>query len=328
MARNEFELITRYFENQAVNRKDVTLSIGDDCALLEVPAGCHLAVSTDSLVAGTHFLADADPALVAHKALASNISDLAAMGATPAWVSLALTMPDPDETWLSEFCRGFFALAEYYNIELIGGDTTKGPLSLTLTVQGFIPHGQALTRRGAKAGDWIYVTGNLGDSAAGLAVILGQENGLSSSLAETLVQRHYISQPRVLAGQALRGIASAALDISDGLISDLGHILKQSQVGAEIDVTKLPLSPELLQFAGHNVEQAQKLALTSGEEYELCFTVPEHNRGALDTALAHAGVKVTCIGQLVPALGVTLKNSDVELDWQLTGWDHFAHQNN
>ncbi|MGR5064333.1 thiamine-phosphate kinase [Photobacterium sp. DNB22_13_2] len=320
---NEFDLIARYFENQAVKRKDVPLSIGDDCALLEVPNGSQLAVSTDSLVAGTHFLADADPSWIAHKALASNLSDLAAMGATPAWVSLALTMPQPDEAWLEGFCKGFFALAEYYNVQLVGGDTTKGPLSITLTVHGFIPTGKALTRSGAHSGDWIYVTGNLGDSAAGLALLLGQKTVDDPELAVTLLERHHKAEPRILAGQALRGLASAALDISDGLISDLGHILKRSGVAAEIDVDKLPLSPELIAFEPKR-DAALQLALASGEEYELCFTVPEQNRGAVDTALARSGVRATCIGQLRPGQGITLVRERQPLNWKLHGYDHFA----
>lgn len=323
MASNEFDLIARYFEHQNVNRRDVALSIGDDCALLEVPDGSQLAVSTDSLVAGTHFLADADPALVAHKALASNLSDLAAMGATPAWVSLALTMPAPDESWLSQFCQGFFALADYYNVQLVGGDTTKGPLSITITVHGFVPKGKALTRSGAKSGDWVYVTGNLGDSAAGLALLLGEKTVSDPQLQTTLLDRHYKAQPRILAGQALRGIASAALDVSDGLISDLGHILKRSGLAASIEVDKLPLSPELCLFESDR-DKALQLALGSGEEYELCFTVPEQNRGAIDTTLAHCGVKATCIGQLRPGRGITLIRADQPLDWQLHGYDHFA----
>lgn len=323
MASNEFDLIARYFEQQKVSRRDVALSIGDDCALLEVPAGSQLAVSTDSLVGGTHFLPDADPALVAHKALASNLSDLAAMGATPAWVSLALTMPGPDELWLKAFCEGFFALAEYYNVQLVGGDTTKGLLSITITVHGFVPQGQALTRSGAEAGDWVYVTGNLGDSAAGLSLLLGEKSTDDESLKATLLERHYKSQPRILAGQALRGIASAALDISDGLISDLGHILERSGLGADIEVDKIPLSPELCQFEPDEIKACQ-MALSSGEEYELCFTVPEQNRGALDTALVHSGVKATCIGQLRSGSGIRLVRDGQELDWHLHGYDHFA----
>lgn len=264
---------------------------------------------------------DANPAWVAHKALASNISDLAAMGATPAWVSFALTMPTPDEAWLKPFCDAFFELANYYNIQLIGGDTTKGPLSLTLTVQGFVPQEQALLRSGAKVGDWVYVTGDLGDSKAGLDVIIN--NTLRAKpFALELEKRHYLSTPRILAGQALLNLASAAIDISDGLVSDIKHILERSQVGVSLDVATLPLSQELLQFAD-SLETAQQYALTSGEEYELCFTVPEQNKGSIESALAHCGCKVSCIGQIRPQGTFELHHQGQVLNWQLNGYDHF-----
>ncbi|RBW66023.1 thiamine-phosphate kinase [Vibrionales bacterium C3R12] len=317
----EFNLIEKYFSNRQSQRKDVQLSLGDDCALVKPPSNVQIAISTDTLVAGTHFLADANPAWVAHKALASNVSDLAAMGATPAWVSFALTMPDADEAWLAPFCDAFFELADYFGIQLIGGDTTKGPLSLTLTVQGFVPEDKALRRDGASVGDWIYVTGNLGDSKAGLSVIL-DDSLRSQPFAQELEKRHYLSQPRVLAGQALLGLASSAIDISDGLISDLSHILKRSNVGASINANFLPLSSELIQFSG-NVDSAQQYALTSGEEYELCFTVPEENKGSLETALAHIGAKVTCIGQIRPQGMLELHSNGQPLDWHLDGYDHF-----
>ncbi|MDE1248944.1 thiamine-phosphate kinase [Vibrio aestuarianus] len=317
----EFNLIDRYFSNRQPQRKDVFLALGDDCALVKPPENVRIAISTDTLVAGTHFLIDANPAWVAHKALASNISDLAAMGATPAWVSFALTMPNPDEAWLKPFCDAFFELANYYNIQLIGGDTTKGPLSLTLTVQGFVPQEQALLRSGAKVGDWVYVTGDLGDSKAGLDVILN--NALRAKpFALELEKRHYLSTPRILAGQALLNLASAAIDISDGLISDIKHILERSQVGVSLDVAALPLSQELLQFVG-NLEIAQQYALTSGEEYELCFTVPEQNKGSIESALAHCGCKVSCIGQIRPQGTFELHHQGKVLNWQLNGYDHF-----
>lgn len=324
MASSEFSLIKQYFSRQQVQRQDVDLAIGDDCALVQAPVNSQIAISTDSLVAGTHFLADADPKKVAYKALASNISDLAAMGATPSWVSLALTMPKPDEAWLEQFCDGFFELADRHQIQLIGGDTTKGPLSITLTIQGMVPQGKALLRSGAKAGDWLFVTGNLGDSAAGLEVILGERHS-GSTLEKTLENRHYFSEPRVLAGQALRGLASSALDISDGLIADLGHILESSNVSAAIDVNKLPLSAELLDFC-HDKETAQQVALSSGEEYELCFTVPEENKQYIESALAHTDTKVTCIGQIQAGKGITLRDGDTELDWHLSGFDHFRSE--
>ena len=317
----EFNLINRYFSNRQPQRKDVFLALGDDCALVKPPENVRIAISTDTLVAGTHFLIDANPAWVAHKALASNISDLAAMGATPAWVSFALTMPNPDEAWLKPFCDAFFELANYYNIQLIGGDTTKGPLSLTLTVQGFVPQEQALLRSGAKVGDWVYVTGDLGDSKAGLDVIIN--NTLRAKpFALELEKRHYLSTPRILAGQALLNLASAAIDISDGLVSDIKHILERSQVGVSLDVAALPLSQELLQFVG-NLEIAQQYALTSGEEYELCFTVPEQNKGSIESALAHCGCKVSCIGQIRPQGTFELHHQGKVLNWQLNGYDHF-----
>ncbi|MGF1752860.1 thiamine-phosphate kinase [Vibrio makurazakiensis] len=317
----EFNLIEKYFVNRQPQRKDVHLAAGDDCALVKAPSNVHIAISTDTLVAGTHFLTNASPSWVAHKALASNISDLAAMGATPAWVSFALTMPEVDEEWLAPFCDSFFKLADYFGIQLIGGDTTKGPLSLTLTVQGFVAEDKALRRDGAKIGDWIYVTGNLGDSKAGLDVILDEANR-NKPCATELEERHFMSSPRVLVGQALCGIASSAIDISDGVIADLKHILNRSEVGASIDVSLLPISQELVQFVGSQ-EAAQQYALTSGEEYELCFTVPEENKGSLESILSHTGTKVTCIGQIRPQEHFELHNNSKPLHWDLNGFDHF-----
>lgn len=327
MAKNEFDIIKHYFAQQQLQRDDVALAIGDDCALVNVPVDFSVAVSTDSLVAGTHFLADADPASVAYKALASNLSDLAAMGATPAWVSLALTLPTIDETWLAPFCHSFFELANQYNIQLIGGDTTKGPLSITLTVQGLVPRGQALTRSGAQVGDDIYVTGDLGDSAAGLALILQQQH-CDQHLAATLIERHFKASPRVNVGEALRGIASAALDISDGVVADVQHIAARSNVAIEIEVEQLPLSAELLAFCDGDRQQAQQLALSSGEEYELCFTASAANRDALKVALAHTNIKYTCIGKVKTGSGLSLLQSGKPLTWQLFGWDHFVVKDN
>ncbi|MCG9684406.1 thiamine-phosphate kinase [Vibrio sp. Isolate23] len=319
----EFNLIEKYFVGRQPSRKDVLLAAGDDCALVKVPEGLSVAISTDTLVSGTHFLAGANPAWVAHKALASNISDLAAMGATPAWVSFALTMPEADEAWLAPFCEAFFELANYYGIQLIGGDTTKGPLSLTLTVQGLVDPDKALRRDGAQVGDWIYVTGDLGDSKAGLDVILDATQR-TKPFAEELERRHYLSTPRVLAGQALLNLASSAIDISDGLISDLKHILKCSSVGASLDVALLPVSNELIQFSG-SLTTAQQYALSSGEEYELCFTVPEQNKGSIDSALSHCGAKISCIGQIRPEGTFDLHHQGQVLDWALQGYDHFNH---
>lgn len=316
----EFSLIDKYFAHKQQNRKDVILAQGDDCAIVAPSAGTHIAISTDTLVAGTHFLADANPAQIAHKALASNISDLVAMGASPAWVSMGISLPEINTAWLERFSNAFFKLADYYGIQLIGGDTTKGPLTITLTVQGTLPEGKALTRHGAQSGDWVYVTGQLGDAKAGLDVILENSISADSSLNQELQRRHFEATPRVLAGIALRDIASAAIDISDGLVADLGHILKRSKVGARLNVAALPISQELQQFVGSR-SQAQQYALTSGEEYELCFTVPEANRGQLEVALSNT--PFTCIGQLTGTEYLELHKDDAPVDWQLDGFDHF-----
>ncbi|MRT02226.1 thiamine-phosphate kinase [Ewingella americana] len=323
MACGEFDLIARYFNRYRTARRDVQLGIGDDCALLTVAEKQLLAVSTDTLVEGIHFLKTIDPADLGYKALAVNLSDLAAMGADPAWVSLALTLPEVNTEWLEAFSDSLFEQLNYYGMQLIGGDTTRGPLSMTLTIQGLIPVDRALTRGGASVGDWIFVTGSLGDSAAGLALLLEQLTVDNAEHRNTLLQRHLRPTPRILQGQALRGLATSAIDISDGLISDLKHVLTASGCGARIDLDALPLSEALL--GSVDSDQALKWALTGGEDYELCFTVPEINRGALDVALSHLGVDFTCVGQMAPlSEGITFLRSGepVELDWQ--GFDHFS----
>lgn len=319
----EFSLIKQYFTSQPVKRKDVSTGIGDDCAILTVPEKQQVAISTDTLVSGIHFLPTISPEDLAYKSLAVNISDLAAVGADPAWASLALTLPKVDNDWLEAFSRSLFALAEYYSIQLIGGDTTKGPLSLTITIQGLVPQGMALLRSGAKIGDWIYVTGFLGDSAAGLAVL---QNRLQPSQPESrdyFITRHLRPQPRLLQGQALRSLASAAIDISDGLISDLNHILTASGCGARINLDALPYSTAMKSQVSK--EQAEIWALSGGEDYELCFTVPEINRGALDIALAHTGADFHCIGQIMPiAEGIRYLREGKEVHPNLKGFDHFG----
>ncbi len=317
----EFNLIEKYFENRQANRDDVLLSLGDDCALVKAPSDMEIAISTDTLVAGTHFLKSANPAWVAHKALASNISDLAAMGATPAWLSFALTMPEPDEEWLAPFCDAFFELANQYGIQLIGGDTTKGPLSLTLTVQGIVPSGLALKRSGASEGDTVWVSGYLGHAHAGLDVVLDEQHA-SKPNAQTLERLHYLSEPRVSLGESLRGVASAAIDISDGVASDLRHILARSKVGASIDVNKLPITNELISFVGSK-SKAQQYALVSGEEYELCFTIPKDKLALFESKTKCLNVPLTCIGQLTDSDQLELHNNGQALDWRLSGYDHF-----
>ncbi|VEI43085.1 thiamine monophosphate kinase [Citrobacter youngae] len=263
MACGEFSLIARYFDRVRTSRLDVETGIGDDCALLNIPEKQTLAISTDTLVAGNHFLPDIDPTDLAWKALAVNLSDLAAMGADPAWLTLALTLPDVDEAWLEAFSDGLFELLNYYDMQLIGGDTTRGPLSMTLGIHGYVPVGRALKRSGAKPGDWIYVTGTPGDSAAGLAILQNRLQVGDAKDADYLLKRHLRPTPRILQGQALRDLASAAIDISDGLISDLGHIVNASGCGARVNVDALPYSPA---FAQHvESEQALRWALSGGK---------------------------------------------------------------
>ncbi|MBP8126046.1 MAG: thiamine-phosphate kinase [Aeromonadaceae bacterium] len=315
----EFELIRRYFQ-RPVRRKDVVLGSGDDCALLSVPADALLAVSTDTLVAGVHFFADMDPRKLGHKALAVNLSDLAAMGAEPRWVSLALTLPEVNESWVAAFAEGFLALADFYNVELIGGDMTRGPLSMTVSIKGVVPEQCALRRNGAQPGDAIFVTGTLGDGALALQHCLGKLQVASDELPG-LMQKLEQPQPRILAGMALRNLASSCLDISDGLSSDLQHILVASGVGAQIELSQLPLSPALEELPA---TQAWQLALAGGDDYELCFTLPEAHRGALLLALQAASVTVTEIGRIVAGepLIQWLEQGQPRL-LTLQGWDHF-----
>ncbi|KJV46632.1 thiamine monophosphate kinase [Pantoea sp. BL1] len=322
MSCGEFELIARYFNRVTSSRRDVEKGIGDDCALLNVPEKQTLAISTDTLVAGVHFLRDIHPADLGYKALAVNLSDLAAMGADPAWLTLAITLPEVNESWLAAFSDSLFELLDYYDMQLIGGDTTRGPLSLTLGIHGLVPTGRALKRSGAKPGDWIFVTGTLGDSAAGLSLLQHRHRLNDPAVHEVLIKRHLRPMPRVLQGQALRNLATSAIDISDGLIADLGHILTASRVGARLNLEALPLSAALRDH--FETEQVLTWALSGGEDYELCFTVPEVNRGALDVALGHLGVPYTCIGQIAPeADGLTLLENGKPRRFNHKGFDHF-----
>lgn len=322
MACGEFSLIARYFDRVRTSRMDVETGIGDDCALLNVPEKQTLAISTDTLVSGIHFLPDISPADLAYKALAVNLSDLAAMGAEPAWLTLALTLPGVDEAWLSAFSDSLFEQLNYYDMQLIGGDTTRGPLSMTLGIHGYVPLGRALKRDGAKPGDWIYVTGTPGDSAVGLAILQDRLTVTQADDKAYLLERHLRPTPRVLHGQALRHLASSAIDLSDGLISDLGHILKASGCGANIVLDDLPFSDAVLRQV--DPDQALRWTLSGGEDYELCFTVPELNRGALDVAVGHFGVPVTCIGQITgDAEGMHFMRDGQRVTLDMKGYDHF-----
>lgn len=323
MACGEFSLIARYFDRVRSSRRDVETGIGDDCALLTVAEKQLLAISTDTLVSGIHFLPDIDPRDLGYKALAVNLSDLAAMGADPSWLTLAITLPEVDESWLEAFSDSLFEQLDYYDMQLIGGDTTRGPLAMTLGIHGLVPAGRALKRSGARPGDWIYVTGTPGDSAAGLAILQDRLVVEDATQSAYLKKRHLRPTPRILHGQALRDLASSAIDLSDGLISDLGHILKASECGARIDLDALPYSEAVKANVG--AEQALQWALSGGEDYELCFTVPELNRGALDVAIGNLGIPFTCIGQVGPeSEGLQFLQNGKPVTLNLKGYDHFA----
>lgn len=315
---DEFELIRRYFSNGTVKRADVALGVGDDAALLTVPPGQELAVTTDSLLPGVHFPADLPADAVGHRTLAANLSDLAAMGAEPAWVLLAFTLPEPDEAWLEGFSRGFFALAGKHRVALVGGNIARGPLNITVTAQGFVPKGRALTRKGAKAGDKLFVTGHPGDAAAGLSLL---QSG-STDMQDSCVRRFAYPEPRIEAGLALRGLATACIDISDGLLADLGHILESSTTGATVSTAKLPLSKRLLEL--HGMDAAQGLALTGGDDYELLFTAPPERQDEVAGKLKGLGCPVACIGSMDAEPGLRcLEASGHGLKLTLAGYRHF-----
>lgn len=317
----EFDLIKQYFAQRGHVRKDVILGIGDDCAVTKVPDNQHLAVTTDTLISGVHFLSDAPARSVAYKAVAVNLSDLASSGAEPAWISLSLSLPSYDENWIDEFVNGLYELTEYYSVQLIGGDTVTGPLALTITAQGFVPPDTELRRSNAKPGDWIYVTGNLGDAGAGLDILKGEIEA-GGEHRDYLINRHYYPTPRVMAGTSLRRTANACIDVSDGLVSDLGHILKMSGCGATVHVDRLPVSSALFETVG--AQQAYRYALAAGDDYELVFTVNEEQRGNLETSLTNANVKATCIGQVngyAGQLDLRLYDEKYMLD-ESTGYEH------
>ncbi len=324
MSSSEFDIIRRYFTDQHTTRTDVSLGIGDDAALLKPPSDQSLVVSVDTLVSGVHFPVDTKPEVIGHKALAVNLSDMAAMGSEPAWFTLAITLPDVDENWLTQFSKGLFALAREHNIQLVGGDTTRspqnGPLSITIQIMGFVPEGQALTRSGAVAGDAIYVTGVLGDAGAGLHVKQGQLNP-PLSIARQLVDKLEQPQPQVKVGLALRGLANAAIDISDGLSADLGHVLTASNIGADISIDKLPLSDA---FQSLKLTDSWQLAASAGDDYELCFTVNESNEKLVLQKLNTMGCDYIRIGTTSarPGLRWFDKSGDERL-LSLTGYDHF-----
>lgn len=316
----EFQLIRDHFLRIGGERSDVALGIGDDCALLRVPEGCELAVSIDTLVEGIHFLPGCDPEGLGHKALAVNLSDLAAMGAEPAWVTLALTLPGVDEAWLGAFSKGFAALARQHRVRLVGGDTTSGPLSITAQVHGFVPAGSAVRRSGARVGDLICVTGSLGDAGLALRQILAGE-----SVDETLRARLDKPMPRIQAGQLLRGTASAMIDISDGLVADLEHILDASGVGADVELTKLPLSGPVAAAVARGDDW--DLPLTAGDDYELCFVLPRSRFDQLTPLMCRCDCPLTAIGSIRRGTGLRcLRPDGSHRPIARGGYEHFSNQ--
>ncbi len=315
MSLGEFEVIRRYFSPLNLARADVTLGIGDDAALCRPPPGMEVAVAVDSLVAGVHFPAHTSPRDVGHKALAVNLSDLAAMGAEPAWLTLALTLPEVEESWLAEFSRGLGELAARYQMSLIGGDTTRGPLCISVQVMGLLPEGRGLTRNGARPGDAIYLTGTVGDAGLGLRQALGHSR-LKPATRDYLLGRLHRPTPRIAEGLALRGVASAAIDVSDGLLADLGHLLEAGNLGARLDLARLPLSAELR--AEVSEQDAWELALAAGDDYELCFTVSP------ETAAFPADISCQCIGRIEDRPGIRCYHGGREWLPTRRGYEHYT----
>lgn len=316
---SEFSLIEQYFTRAAPT---AVLGVGDDAALIGMAPGISLAVSTDMLVGGTHFFADADPYLLGRKTLAVNLSDMAAMGATPRWATLSLALPEENAAWLAKFSKGFFAMADAFGVELVGGDTTKGPLNLCVTILGVVPQGKALRRDGAKAGDEIWVSGHLGDAALALAHLQGKVI-LEAPVFNAVAPALHDPQPRVALGLALRGIAHSAIDISDGLLADLGHILARSRLGAEIHFAQLPLSAQLRPFAAN--ESGLRCALAGGDDYELCFTAAAKDHPRIAEISRKLALPLSCIGKIVAGSGckvLAADNSEIKL--KEGGYDHFA----
>lgn len=325
----EFDLIDLIRERCAIARADVILGIGDDAAVLAMPVGHELVVCTDTLVAGVHFPLSTHGFDVGWKSLAVNLSDLAAMGATPAWSLLALTLPEAERGFVADFADGFAELASQHRVALVGGDTTRGPLTISVVAHGFVPPDRALRRVGAQVGDVVFVTGTLGDAAAGLRCLDTRDPKASSlfnappDTREFLIERLNRPTPRIAAGIALREFASACIDVSDGLVADLGHIATQSTVGIDIDALELPSSPALL--ALFDADERLALQAAGGDEYELAFTVPVSRVADMQRDLARIGCGAARIGRVVEGQGVRLLDAQgVEIPLRRRGWEHFA----
>jgi thiamine-monophosphate kinase len=322
MALGEFELIQKFFTRLGPQHPAVTCDVGDDCALLSIPFGYELAVSIDTLVAGVHFPEKNYSAyLLGHRALRVAASDLAAAGAAPLAFTLALTLPSVDEQWLADFSRGLSEAASALSLTLIGGDTTRGPLTLSLQVHGLISKGRMLKRNGAKAGDLVFVSGDLGAARAALDVF-NHPDAFSSSVTDIFLQRYWQPQPRLALGVQLRNVASACLDISDGLLADAAHIASASKVAIEIDSFSVPVNSAVKEH--YDLDTALRFAFTGGDDYELCFTVPTEKVGQIKMIAEAAGCALTCIGRVVDGAGVRcLDVSGNTVEFEKSGYQHF-----
>jgi thiamine-monophosphate kinase len=318
---SEFDLIDRYFRGCGAKRTDVRVGVGDDAAILACPAGTELVAAVDSLVAGVHFPHGSPPASIGHRALAVNLSDLAAMGARPAWALLALTLPRADEAWLSEFAAGMAALARAHDVALVGGDTTSGPLCVTVQVLGHVQSASALLRSGGSAGDALFVSGTTGDAAAGLGVEQGELTAAGEAAAY-LRERFLYPAPRVALGERLRRYASACIDVSDGLLGDAAKLARASGCGVELAYRDVPISQALVQAVGE--ERARELALTGGDDYELCFSVRPAQVGRLTAELPPERWGYTRIGTLREAAGADVLRDGTVMNFSHSGYDHFT----
>jgi thiamine-monophosphate kinase len=314
----EFELIERFFTRRTA-RRDVLLGVGDDAALLEVPAGRALVAATDTLVEGTHFLPGAPARSIGHNALAVNLSDLAAMGAEPAWALLSLSLPEADAAWLTEFSAGLLGLADEHDVALVGGDTVRGPRVITVEVLGFVDPSLALRRSGARPGDLLYVSGSPGESAAGLEAL--RRGASFDALDDPLIRRHLYAEPRIALGRALGGIASAAMDVSDGLLGDLRKLCESSGVGATIELDSLPVSAALQSRCTRS--ELERFVLFGGDDYELLFTVAPEHAARVDAGLG-VSTQVTRIGRMLERPGVRCTRAGVEVAVDGGGYDHFS----